>query len=77
LGEAGDVPVVGDFDRDGRDDLGVYRRGTWILDTSGDRRLGEGDLRLQLGDDDDTPVVGDWDGDGRDQIGIVHRGGAS
>jgi hypothetical protein len=25
-GEAGDLPVVGDWDGDGRDDVGLYRR---------------------------------------------------
>ena len=67
------TPIVGDFKRDGRDDLGIYRNGTWQIDTAGDLRLGPDDLTYQLGDDEHTPVVGDWDGDGRDQIGVVNR----
>ena len=29
---ATDVPVVGDWDGDGKDDLGVFRNGIWYLD---------------------------------------------
>jgi hypothetical protein len=28
---AGDKPIVGDFNRDGRTDVGVVRRGAWLL----------------------------------------------
>jgi len=74
LGEPGDLPIVGDFNRDGTDELGIYRRGLWLIDTTGDRRLDANDLTYRLGDANDIPVVGDWDGDGRDQIGIIARG---
>ena len=30
-GTPGDVPVVGDWDGDGEDDVGVFRAGTWLL----------------------------------------------
>ena len=31
FGMAGDKPVVGDFNRDGRTDVGVVRGGVWLL----------------------------------------------
>jgi hypothetical protein len=40
-GVAGDVPVVGDYDGDGRVDLGIYRPGSgewWILSSVGGYR---------------------------------------
>ena len=30
-GSAGDVPVVGDWDGDGFDTVGLYRNGAWLL----------------------------------------------
>ena len=34
FGNPGDVPVVGDFDGDGIDTVGVYRSGNWYLRNS-------------------------------------------
>jgi hypothetical protein len=30
-GTTGDLPVVGEWDLDGRDEIGVYRTGQWLL----------------------------------------------
>ena len=38
-GQAGDLPVVGDFDGDGIDEIGVYRGGQWIVDIDGNHEL--------------------------------------
>lgn len=42
-GVAGDIPVVGDWNGDGRIKAGLLRRGQWILDTNGNRRQDDGD----------------------------------
>ena len=74
LGSAGDLPVVGDFDGDGIDDLGTYRAGKWHLDTDGDRALTAHDKVFELGGPGDRPVVADFNGDGVDEIGIYRDG---
>ena len=70
-GAAGvDIPVVGDWDGDGVDSIGVYRpsAGTWYLRNS--NSAGSPEIALTYGAPGDIPVVGDWDGDGVDTIGV-------
>jgi hypothetical protein len=64
------IPITGDFDGDGKSELGVYHEGEWFIDLNGNRVWDEGDLWAQLGEPGDRPVVGDWNGDGKDDIGI-------
>ncbi len=70
LGVPGGVPITGDFDGDGDDEVGIFCRGNWYLDVNGNGRWDEEDLWAQLGGENDLPVTGDWDGDGKDDIGI-------
>lgn len=86
LGEAGDLPVVADYDGDHRDDLAVWRplTGEWIIQPSsgGDPATG-----VVLGADGDIPVPGDYDGDGKADLSvwkpsvgvwtIIYSGGAA
>ena len=62
FGEPGDIPVVGDWDGDGRDGIGVVRGTTWLLRNT--PTAGPPDHTFEFGDADAIPVVGDWDGDG-------------
>jgi serine-aspartate repeat-containing protein C/D/E len=73
LGMAGAIPVCGDFNGDGRTELGVFVAGVWYLDTNGNGRWDEQDLWVRLGAAGDQPVTGDWDGDGKTDIGIFGR----
>ena len=66
LGQEGDVPVVGDWDGDGIDQLGVFRDGVWYLDTNGNHEIDAQDATFRLGEAGDLPTVGDWNGDGVD-----------
>ncbi|MBL8825673.1 MAG: VCBS repeat-containing protein [Planctomycetaceae bacterium] len=73
LGEFGvpcGTPISGDFDGDGRSELGVFIDGEWFVDLNRNHVWDEGDLWLQLGQQGDQPVTGDWDGDGKTDIGI-------
>ena len=78
-GLQGDIPVVGDWNADGRSDMGVVRdnlsRGglDWYVDSNGDAAWQATDAVFQYGLLDDIPVVGDWNGDGKDDMGVAHR----
>jgi hypothetical protein len=77
FGRGSDQPIVGDWDGDGTDEIGVHRGAWFLLDLNGngswDRKAG-GDMAYRFGKAGDQPVVGDWDGDGTDEIGVHRRG---
>jgi hypothetical protein len=72
-----DLPVAGDWDGDGRDNIGTVRDRNWYLDTNGIFGWQGDDTSLVygVGTPTDTPVIGDWDGDGQDEIGVYRRNG--
>ena len=59
--------TVGDFDGDGKSDIGVFRPadGTWYLN-----RSDLGQIEYPLGNSTDHPLVADFDGDGKSDVGI-------
>jgi hypothetical protein len=62
------------------ENIGVYRNGTWHLDTNGNHQLDASDRKVELGQPGDMPVVGDFNGTGRAEIGVYRAeavGGAS
>lgn len=76
LGFPGAQPVRGDWDGDGRTDVGVFAAGYWFLDYDGDGHWdgGTNDKQFAFGWAGVTPVVGDWNGDGRDSVGVHSNG---
>jgi Tol biopolymer transport system component len=73
-GQPGHIPVTGDWDGDGRTDIGFFLNGKFffaLLKTTAAR-----DTSIQLiapvafGQAGDLPVAGDWDGDGIDDVGV-------
>lgn len=77
----GDLPVVGDWNGDGVDDIGIFRNvataGRFYLDTNGNGSWSgpATDATFIFGNAGDKPVSGDWNGNGIDDIGVV-RGGS-
>jgi hypothetical protein len=65
-GMRGDVPLPGDYDGDGEDDLAVYRRSTGNVYVEADGCDFSRTIPVGTG----APVVGDFDGDGRADPGI-------
>ncbi|QDU57454.1 SdrD B-like domain-containing protein [Aeoliella mucimassa] len=64
------VPVVGDWDGDGNDEIGIFIDGKWYFDLNDNGRWDSGDLMAELGDAQDLPTAGDFDGDGKTDIAI-------
>ena len=69
-GRSGDLPVVGDFDGNGVEEIAVYRSGLWIIDSNGNYEVDAADQTFKMGEAQDQPIVGDWDGDGIDEPGL-------
>ena len=78
FGQAGDQPVVGDWDGNpsGRDEIGVFRTapdgitGEFILDTNDDHVMDAGDTTFTFGLGTDHIIVGDWNGAGTSEVGV-------
>ncbi|MGQ9821200.1 MAG: SdrD B-like domain-containing protein [Thermogutta sp.] len=70
FGTEGGIPVTGDFNGDGRGEIGVFFSGMFFIDLNGNGIWDEGDLWIRLGKDGDRPAVGDWDGDGKTDVAI-------
>jgi len=76
FGAPSDIPVTGDWNGDGLDEVGVFRQGQWYfdIDGSGTWDSNQDAFRLNFGASTDIPVTGDWDGDGRTEIGTYRQG---
>ncbi|EXJ14574.1 FG-GAP repeat domain-containing protein [Imhoffiella purpurea] len=73
------LPVAGDWNGDGRDEIGLFlpASGRFVLDLDAD--LGPSSAETQgipFGLPDAQPLVGDWDGDGDDDLGVWRPGEA-
>jgi hypothetical protein len=73
-GRAGDVPIVADWNGDGRDTVSIVRDGTWYINERLDGGAAARSFVYGRVTQGDVPIAGDWNGDGADTIGIV-RGG--
>ena len=61
FGITGDIPVTGDWNKDGKTEIGVIRSNrTWYLDASGDGKWGIGDTTYGFGVTGDIPITGKW-----------------
>ncbi|MEZ5175727.1 MAG: SpoIID/LytB domain-containing protein [Acidimicrobiia bacterium] len=69
-GNPNDEPFAGDWDGDGDDTVGLYRRSEGFLFLRNSNTQGIADIAIYYGIPGDIPIAGDWDGDGDDTIGI-------
>jgi hypothetical protein len=72
------IPVVGDWNGDGRTKIGVYYQGFWYLDYDGngiwDGGINDKTYNIGWPATGVTPIVGDWSGTGTSKIGIYYYG---
>lgn len=86
-GNPGDLAVAGDWDGDGRTDLGVFNNGTFTLALLKTTvvcgfscivtTVTEPFSTFTFGQGGDKPIAGDWDGDGRDEVGVFRPSNAN
>jgi len=70
FGNPGDQPFVGDFDGDGIDTIGLYRRSTGFVYFRNSLTTGIADKSFYYGNPGDSILVGDWDGNGTDTVAV-------
>jgi hypothetical protein len=74
FGISGDVPITGDWDGDGKTEIGVYRPSNrfFCLDLNGNGQW-DGpaiDGSFLFGNPGDTGIAGDWTSSGKTKIGV-------
>ncbi len=69
-GNPGDVPFMGDWDCNGTDTPGLYRRSDGFVYMRNSITTGVADITFLFGNPNDLPLVGDFDGDGCDTVSI-------
>ena len=70
-GSPGDIPVVGDWNGEGVETIGVVRGTRWLLRNNNSPGTAAIDFTCSFCQPGDIPVVGDWNGDGVDGYGVV------
>jgi len=85
FGQPGDIPVAANWNGACTssvsqnppcpDQIGVFRRGTWFVNATGDGVFHAGDPVYTFGQASDIPVVGNWNGTGGKRIGVFSATG--
>ncbi len=76
-GNPGDVPFLGDWDCDGIDTPGLYRRRDGFVYLRNSNSTGIANVQFFFGNPDDLPLAGDFDGDGCDSVSLYRPGEAT
>ena len=74
FGISGDIPVTGDWNDDGKSEIGVFRNSThtFYLDynANGVWNVPPADRQYNFGLSGDLPISGDWNNDRKSEIGV-------
>jgi hypothetical protein len=70
FGTPGDIAFSGDWDCDGDETLGLYRRSNGYAYLRNSNSQGVADISFYFGIPSDIPIAGDFDGDGCDTVSI-------
>jgi PKD repeat protein len=74
FGITGDIPVTGDWNNDGTDEIGVFRNSTHLFyldyNSNGVWNGASVDRQYNFGITGDIPVSGDWNNNGISEIGV-------
>jgi len=77
FGITGDIPITGDWNLDGRTEIGVFRNSTHLfyIDYNGNGAWNGAsvDRSYNFGITGDIPLSGDWNSDGRTEIGVFRN----
>jgi Peptidase family M23 len=74
FGNPGDVPFSGDWDCDGVETPGLYRRSDGYVYLRNSNTAGFADISFFFGNPGDFPISGDFDNDGCDTVSIFRPG---
>jgi hypothetical protein len=69
-GDPGDAPFMGDWDCDGVQTPGLYRRSDGFVYLRNSNTQGVADIRFFFGNPGDLPLAGDFNGDGCDTVSL-------
>src|SRR4051794_13076735 len=72
-GDRGDRPVACDWNGDGTETVGVFRKGRFFLFDSNEKDA-QPVADFWFGNPGDQPLCGDWDGNGKDSVGVWRAG---
>ena len=70
FGNPGDFPIMGDWDCNGIDTPGLYRRSDGYVYLRNSNSQGVADIKFFFGNPGDMPLAGDFNGDGCDTVSI-------
>jgi len=74
-GLASDIPVIGDWNGDGVETVGIFRQGQFFLRNSNTPGFADVPVVVIAGTQPgDLPLAGDWDGDGIATVGLFRQG---
>ncbi len=72
-GNPGDFPIMGDWDCDGIETVGLYRQSDGYVYLRNSNTQGNAHIRFYFGNPGDVPLAGDFNGDGCDTISIYRQ----